>query len=160
MSIKKIAISSCFINKVRYDGETSNNEMINDFFNVMKRNNIKLILVCPEVFGGLPVPRDKSEKQGNKIFSNKGKDLTQYFNDGAEKVLRLLKSENVDMAILKSKSPSCGLGKIYDGTFSGVLIDGNGVTVDLLLKNDIKVYSSYDLDDLSFIEKHFNIKLK
>ncbi len=157
---KKIAVSSCFINNVRYDGENSSNESINNFIEIAKRNDIQLVFVCPEIFGELPVPRDKSERKGEKVFTYKGVDVTNNFVNGANKVLDIIKEENIDIAILKSKSPSCGLGKIYDGNFNGTLISGNGIAVDLLLKNNVKVYSSCDLNDLSFIEKHFNIKLK
>lgn len=159
MSLGKIAVSSCFVNKVRYNGSDSNNEDINRFLKVMKDNNIEVVFVCPELLGGLKVPRESSEKQGDKVVTISGIDITDNFNVGAHKVLEILKRENIDIAILKSKSPSCGKGIIYDGTFSGTLTEGNGVTVELLSKNNIKVYSSDDLGNLDFIKNHFGIDI-
>ncbi len=157
--VKKIIVSSCFINKVRHDAKSSNDESINNFLEIMKMNDIEVIFVCPDVLGGLKIPRDPAEQQSGKVFTSKGRDVTENFNIGASKVLDIIKKHNTDIAILKSKSPSCGKGKVYDGNFNGTLVDGNGITTDFLINNGINVYSSDDLDDLTFIEKHFNIKL-
>ncbi len=159
MLSKKIVVSSCFVNKVRHDAKSSNDETINNFLETMKKNDIEVIFVCPDVLGGLKIPRDPAEQQKGGVFTSKGKDVTENFNVGATKVLNIMKKHNTNIAILKSKSPSCGKGKIYDGNFNGTLIDGDGVTTSFLMKNDINVYSSDDLGDLSFIENHFNIKL-
>lgn len=101
--------------------------------------------VCPEQLGGLLTPREPAEQKGNKVFTKSGKDVTAEFRKGAEEVLRIAKLHNAKEAILKQKSPSCGCGMIYDGTFSGKLIKGDGVTAALLKKNGIKVRTEEEL---------------
>ena len=106
----------------------------------------KAILVCPEQLGGLPTPRLPSEiveKDGvRKVKTTKGEDVTDQFIKGAEETLNIAKMMKIEKAILKSRSPSCGYGKIYDGTFSKTIKDGNGFTADLLEKNGIKIIKS------------------
>ena len=106
----------------------------------------KAILVCPEQLGGLPKPRLPSEiveKDGvRKVKTTKGEDVTDQFIKGAEETLNIAKMMKIEKAILKSRSPSCGYGKIYDGTFSRTIKDGNGFTADLLEKNGIKIIKS------------------
>ena len=135
-------VSACLIGiKCCYDGESKINKKC---FELFKRG--KLIPVCPEQLGGLPTPRAKSEIQKNgKILTKSGKDVTDNFIKGAKETLKLTKLLGVKEAILKSKSPSCGCGKIYDGTFSGKLIKGDGVTVALLKKNEIIVITEAGL---------------
>lgn len=106
----------------------------------------KAIPVCPEVLGGLSIPRVPCEivkdEFGNiKVVNKDGKDLTSQFKEGARKTLDIGKAVEANVAILKSNSPSCGYGKIYDGSFSGKLVKGNGITAELLGKNCIKVYN-------------------
>jgi uncharacterized protein YbbK (DUF523 family) len=107
-----------------------------------------LIPVCPEILGGLPIPREPAEQRGKRVITKSGKDVTKYFERGAKEVLKICKILKIKKAILKQKSPSCGCGKIYDGTFSGRLIEGNGVTTKLLKKNGVKVFSEEDLDSI------------
>ena len=114
-----------------------------------------LIPVCPEQLGGLPTPRLPQQIQGRsgekvldgecKVRNKSGKDVTEQFIRGAEEVLKIARQLNVQEFIGKSKSPSCGCGKTYDGTFSGTLVDGDGVTTALLKKNGIRVISAEDL---------------
>lgn len=109
------------------------------------------IPVCPEQLGGCPTPRLKTEIAGGsgadvldskcRVIREDGRDMTEEFLKGAQEVLKIAKLLNIKKAILKSKSPSCGCGNVYDGTFSGRLIDGNGVTSELLLRNGIEVIS-------------------
>jgi len=109
----------------------------------------RAILVCPEQLGGLPTPRLPAEIVGGsgedvldgrcRIKNKEGNDVTEEFLKGAEEVLKIAKLAGATKAILKSKSPSCGCGKIYDGTFSGKLKPGNGVTAELLKRNGIDV---------------------
>ncbi|MBT3582946.1 DUF523 domain-containing protein [Candidatus Woesearchaeota archaeon] len=101
--------------------------------------------VCPEQLGGLPTPRTPSEQQGDKIISKTGEDVTAQFTEGAQRTLNIAKAKGIEKAIMKQKSPSCGCGKIYDGTFTGTLIDGDGVTTTLLKKNGIEVITEEDL---------------
>ncbi len=97
------------------------------------------IPVCPEQLGGLSTPRVPAERIGNRVIDKELVDVTEQFHKGAIEVLNLIKLTGCKKVILKSKSPSCGCGEIYDGTFTGKLVKGNGVLVDLLLVNGIKV---------------------
>jgi uncharacterized protein YbbK (DUF523 family) len=99
----------------------------------------KAIPLCPEQLGGLPTPRPAAELSEEKVITNTEEDVTKEFLKGAEEVLKIAQMVGAKEAILKSKSPSCGCGKVYDGTFSKTLIDDDGVTVKLLKKNGIKV---------------------
>ena len=107
-----------------------------------------LITICPEVFGGLSTPRNPSDIKGDKVFSNEGLDVTKNFYDGALKALEILKQYNAKYALLKEGSPSCGVHKIYDGTFSGKKIPGFGVTTKMFKELGIKVYSENEIDEL------------
>lgn len=113
-----------------------------------------LIPVCPEQLGGLPTPRENAEIIGDgymvldgrgKVVTCSGKDVTQYFVKGAMETLRIVKLYGIGSAILKQCSPSCGSGKIYDGTFSERLVSGDGVTTALLKRNGVKVFSEEDI---------------
>ena len=130
----------------RYDGKSNENEKV-----IKLVNEGKAIAVCPEQLGGLSTPRTPCEisaEDNNKVISKNGKDCTEYFQCGAKRVLEIAKELGIKKAILKAKSPSCGYGRVYDGTFSGKLIQGNGITTELLLKNDIEVITENDLDNL------------
>lgn len=129
----------------RYDGKNSENKAVMDLI-----KSGKAILMCPEQLGGLPTPRISCEiitqKDGTKkVVSRDNEDFTDNFIRGAEEVLKIAKASGIKKAILKSKSPSCGCGLIYDGTFSGKLIEGNGVTAELLCKNGIEVRTEKDI---------------
>ena len=97
------------------------------------------VAVCPEQLGGLPTPRVPSERLGSSVISRTGTDVTAEFAAGADAALIIARENNCQTAILKARSPSCGKGTIYNGRFTGDLIAGNGVTADLLLRNDISV---------------------
>lgn len=151
-----ILVSACLCGiNCRYDGgNTLNNEILRLF------KEGKVIPVCPEQLGGLETPREPHEiLQGtgktvldgeDKVVSVKGKDSTENFVKGAYETLKIAQSCNAQVAILKSKSPSCGVGVIYDGGFSGNKKDGNGVTAELLIKNGIKVYTEENFNDKNF----------
>ncbi len=108
----------------------------------------KAIPVCPEQLGGLPTPRIPSERKNGKVINKEGIDVTKNFQDGSNEVLKLCKELNIKTCILKSKSPSCGYGEIYDGNFNGTLTEGNGVLTDMLIDNGIEVISSDKIDDM------------
>ncbi len=97
------------------------------------------IPVCPEQMGGLSTPRPPAERIGDKVISKQGIDVTEQYLRGAEEALRVAKLCGATEALLKSKSPMCGSGKVYDGTFSGALKDGDGVFAELLKQHGIKV---------------------
>lgn len=104
-----------------------------------------LIPVCPEQLGGLSTPRESTEIRNNKVFTKSGKEVTENLEKGAQETLKLAKLFNIKQAIFKQKSPSCGCGKIYDGTFSGKIIKGDGIMTALLKKNGIKVIPEEDI---------------
>lgn len=136
-----IIVSACLAGvPCRFDGLSKSYERIKELV-----KNEKTILVCPEQLGGLTTPRVPSEIKGEKVFSKTGTDVTAQFNRGAEITLALAKEYGCKSAILKSRSPSCGKGKVYDGSFSGRLIAGNGFTADLLLKNGIEVLTEEEI---------------
>lgn len=99
------------------------------------------IAVCPEVLGGLPIPREPAERIGNQVITISGKDVTKEYELGAQKTLELCQKYNVTEVILKSKSPSCGLSGIYDGHFNHTVIEGHGLCVEYLLKHGYTVIS-------------------
>ena len=133
--------SACLLGiKCRYDGKSKSDEKVIE----LSKKEV-LIPVCPEQLGGLPTPREPSEQKGNNVITQSGKDVTESFLRGAEEVLKLAKLLNIKEGILKQKSPSCGCGKIYDGTFSKNLIKGDGITTALLKRNGIKVITEENL---------------
>jgi len=99
----------------------------------------RAIMVCPEQLGGLKTPRAPSELKNGRVFTKDGEDVTEAFLRGANEILGICKKYNCKKAILKSYSPSCGCGKIYDGNFNGTLIDGDGVCTALLKEHRIEV---------------------
>lgn len=128
----KILVSKCLLGEnCRYAGDNCKNERVL----ALADEGNQLIGVCPEVLGGLPTPRQPSEIVGDKVISKTGNDVTMEYVSGAQKALEIAKENGVDYCIFKAKSPSCGCGVIYDGTFSGKLIEGNGITVKLFLEN-------------------------
>ena len=133
--------SACLLGvNCRYDGKNALNKKV-----IALAKKETLIPVCPEQLGGLPTPRECCELKGKKAVTKSGKDLTKPFSKGAAETLRIAQSLGVKQAILKQRSPSCGSGKIYDGTFSGKIIKGSGITAALLKKNGIKVVSEEEL---------------
>ena len=112
--------------------------------NKMDTEKYEIVPICPEVLGGLPTPRIPSEIINNKVINQEGTDVTLEYITGANKALQILKDNNIKIAILKAKSPSCGKGEIYDGTFSHTIIEGNGITAKLFLENDILVLNEYN----------------
>ena len=136
-------VSACLAGvKCRYNGSSCDNKQV---IELVKQG--KVILVCPEQLAGLTTPRPPVEIKNNKVFTKDKKDLTRDFQKGAEEALKIVKLYNCKEAILKAKSPSCGCGKIYDGNFTGKLIDGNGVFTKLLKKQGIKTITEEDLQD-------------
>lgn len=134
-------VSACLAGiNCRYDGKSKPCKKV---IELVRKG--KAIPVCPEQLGGLTTPRVPTEQKGNKVITKKGKDFTKEFNKGARESLKIAKLYKCKEAILKSKSPSCGCGEIYDGTFTGKLIKGDGVFTRLLKKNKIKVITEENL---------------
>lgn len=130
-----ILVSACLLGvQCRYDGTGVLSEEIK---HLMEEHT--LIPVCPEIIGGLATPRDPAERIGDRVMTKNGADVTKNYKKGAMETLKLAQLYQCKCAILKERSPSCGCGRIYDGTFSRNLIDGNGMTAELLLENGIEV---------------------
>ncbi len=155
----KILVSSCLLGEdVRYDGGNSSiaynpsfpfsqKEL---FMDILCENDIYSF--CPEVSGGLGIPRVPaeivSEEKPFKVLNKEGKDVTINFLLGAKNTLELCQKEGIEVALLKAKSPSCGNENIYDGSFKGVLKEGQGLSAKLLAQNDIKIFNENQLKQL------------
>lgn len=137
----KIMVSACLLGEnCKYNGGNNFSEKVREF-----TKGHEVILVCPEVMGGLPTPRPPSEIVNGKVMSSKGYSVDEEYRKGAGKALALAKENHVDMVILQSRSPSCGVKEIYDGTFSRTLIKGMGITARLLKENGFKVVDVEEL---------------
>jgi uncharacterized protein YbbK (DUF523 family) len=136
-----IIVSACLAGiQCRYDGAGKPNEIV-----MRLLSEGQAIPVCPEQLGGLPTPREPAEIIGERVLRKDGVDLTEEFTKGAQEGLRLAQMSGAKTAILKARSPSCGCGKIYDGSFSGKLADGNGIFAELCKKNGIEVKTEEEL---------------
>ncbi|MDD2292454.1 MAG: DUF523 domain-containing protein [Aliarcobacter sp.] len=156
----KILVSSCLLGEdVRYDGNNSSIafnpkfsfSLKELFMDILCENEIYSF--CPEVSGGLGIPRTPAEIVKNEkpfiVKDENGLDVTINFLLGAKKALDVCKEENIKVALLKANSPSCGNIKIYDGTFTNNLIDGQGLTARLLKENGIEIFNETQLKELS-----------
>lgn len=127
---KKALISACLLGvNCKYSG---GNNKLSDALIAALNDKFALIPVCPESYGGLPGPRQPSERVGDRVLAKDGTDVTAQFERGAQATLTIAKALGAQLAILKERSPSCGSGKIYDGTFSGALVAGYGIAAELL----------------------------
>lgn len=145
--MKKILVSQCLYggDPVRYDGKS---KAETDIRFLKWKDEGRLVPVCPEVFGGLPIPRADAQRQGERVITRAGCDVTKEYLKGAEEAVRLAREYGVICALMKEKSPSCGSNRIYDGSFTGNLTDGQGLAVELLRNAGIKVFSEEQLDDV------------
>ena len=139
--MEKILVSACLLGiNCKYDGSNNKNEKVLEYI-----KDKEVIPICPEIMGGLPTPRVPSERVGDKVLTSENSDVTNNFIKGANETLYLAKMFNIKKALLKAKSPSCGNGVIYDGTFSHNKIAGYGVTAELLKENEIEIITEDDL---------------
>ncbi len=137
----KILVSDCLLGKnCRYDGGTQKNDKV-----LALCEKHTLIGCCCEQLGGLPTPRVPGEIVGDLVLSKEGKNLTENYLKGGQAVLKIAKENNVDYCIFKQNSPSCGCGRIYDGTFSGNKIIGDGTTTKIMKNAGYKVITEEDL---------------
>ena len=140
----RILVSACLMGVgCRYDGKSNQLPQLEQ---LMKQHTC--IPVCPEIFGGLPTPRVPAERQGSKIMTQDGQDVTQQFVRGTAEVLRLADLYHCKAALLKERSPSCGCGQIYDGTFTKTLTEGDGLTAEMLKRKGIAVYGESQIGEL------------
>ena len=142
--MEKILVSACLLGiPCRYDGKSMPNEKV-----MALKEKYTLIPVCPEIYGGLPTPRTPSERVGDFVLMKDGKDVTENYNRGADATLKIAELNGAKIAILKAKSPSCGKGMIYDGTFGGTLTACDGVTVEKLTRVGITVLTENEIDKI------------
>jgi uncharacterized protein YbbK (DUF523 family) len=145
-----LLVSACLVGiPCRYDGDSCPDDQLQALV-----TQGKVLPLCPEVLGGLPTPRPPAEIQGGdgddvldgraRVVNIEGKDVTTEFLAGAQKALHIAQRWGIKEAVLKARSPSCGMGQIYDGSFSGRLVEGDGVTTALLKREGIAVKTEED----------------
>ena len=137
----RVLVSACLLGvSCRYDGQHKEYPLMDE---LCRRHEV--VPVCPEIFGGLPTPRVPAERQGQRVVTKTGGDVTAEYRRGAEEAVRLGKTLGCTVAVLKERSPSCGSGEIYDGTFTGTLTNGFGVAAERLTAAGIRVIGESEL---------------
>lgn len=160
----RLLISACLLGQpVRYDGAGKG---MADGWQEKLASSFSLLPVCPEVAGGLPIPRAAAEIRGQhgaavwlgqaRVIDSHGEDVSAAFRDGAQKALQLAREHDCQLALLKANSPSCGNTQIYSGDFDGRLREGSGVCASLLAQHDIRVFNENELDSLLALAKDSN----
>lgn len=140
----RVMVSLCLLGaRCRYDGRDNAVEGMEELF-----ERCEIVPVCPEQLGGLSTPRTPSERLDDRVITRDGADVTDAFCRGAEEAVRLANRFGVRYALLKARSPSCGSGMIYDGSFTGCLVPGDGVTAQALRRMGITLYDEGKLDSL------------
>lgn len=140
---QRVLVSACLLGvHCRYNGQ---GVLEADVKGLM--DEAELIPVCPEVIGGLATPRSPSERRGNRVVTVDGQDVTEQYRKGALEALHLAELFECTCAVLKERSPSCGSGSIYDGSHTGTLTDGNGMTAEYLLDAGIPVFGESEISE-------------
>lgn len=140
----RLLVSACLLGcRCRYDGASREHPLAKG---LAERHT--LVPVCPEQLGGLSTPRPPAERRDGLVVTRDGADVTEQYRRGAEEALRLCRGLGCEAAVLKERSPSCGCGEIYDGTFSGALTAGDGVTAELLRSGGVPVCGESQMEEL------------
>lgn len=138
-----ILVSACLLGEnCKYNGGNNRNERVLRYV-----QGHEVIPVCPEVLGGLPCPRKPVEWVGERVLTRDGDDCTENFRIGVQRALETIADQQVDLAILQSRSPTCGVKQIYDGTFSGMRIDGQGALAKALAARGIPLMDAEDVPE-------------
>lgn len=138
-----IIVSKCLLGvNCKYSGGNNYSQKV-----IHHLKDKEYMALCPEQLGGLPTPRISCERCGGYILNKDGEDKTKEFTDGVEACLKMIQEKEIDYALLQKRSPSCGKGFIYDGTFTGTLTKGNGLLTEKLLELGIKVYHEDEIDE-------------
>ena len=138
----RILVSACLLGVAcRYDRQSKAYPLMDELC-----HRHEVVPVCPEIMGGLPTPRVPAERQGERVVTRDGGDVTAQYLRGAEEVARLARKLGCTVAVLKERSPSCGSGEIYDGTFTGTLTNGFGVAGEALRQVGIRVLGESQLE--------------
>ena len=139
----KIAVSACLLgHNCKYNGGNNRSQKVLHFI-----EGHEVIPICPEVAGGLPIPRIPVELQNGRAINANGEDVTEFFQAGTEKTMARLAGEHIDLAILQPRSPSCGCKQIYNGTFSKTLIDGKGMFAQALAEAGIPMMDATEIPE-------------
>lgn len=147
--MEAILVSACLLGvPCRYDGDRKPSKLVQQL-----EKQYRLIPVCPEVMGGLPVPRVPAEIQGDRVITKDGRNVTDAYHLGAAKALEYAEKYSCCYGVLKARSPSCGCGSIHNGRFDGGLCEGDGMTVRLLKKHGICVITEEDVSQLEALMK-------
>ncbi len=137
----KVMVSACLMGRdCKYNGGNNYSPKLAEYL-----KDKEIIEVCPEVLAGFPIPRPRIERVHGRVFNELGEDVHDVCFVGVQKAVDLAKAEKIDLAILQSRSPSCGVNEIYDGTFSGVRIPGQGLFAEELTKAGFRVFDVEDL---------------
>ena len=141
---EKLLISACLLGEnCRYSGG-NNYEPLTGALG----ERFELVPVCPERLGGLTSPREPAERVGERVLSRTGEDWTAAFYLGAERTLEIARREGISQAVLKERSPSCGCGAVYDGTFTGTVVPGDGVAAELLKRHGVHIRGESQIEEL------------
>lgn len=139
-----ILVSACLLGEnCKYNGGNNRSERVLRFV-----EGHEIIPVCPEMLGGLPCPRKPVEWVGERVLTRDGEDCTENFRLGVQRAMDSIADKHIDLAILQSRSPTCGVKQIYDGTFSGVRIDGQGALARALKERGIPLMDAEDVPEL------------
>ena len=140
----KVMVSACLLGEnCKYNGGNNKNEKL-----LTLLSGHEIIPICPEVFGGLPVPRVPAEIRDGKVINRNGEDVSDAFRTGAQRTLEIAQQMKPDMIILQSRSPSCGVKEVYDGTFSGTLVPGQGVFAALAQQAGFRVADIEEVESI------------
>jgi uncharacterized protein YbbK (DUF523 family) len=145
----RVLVSACLLGEpVRYNGE-----IIHVEHPVLARwqREGRVVAVCPEVESGFGVPRPPAEIRGGAVVNPAGLDLTVQFHAGGERALALARGHGAQIAVLKERSPSCGVRLVHDGSFSGRVVAGSGITAALLRENGVAVFNENEIDQADFL---------
>lgn len=149
--MKKILASACLCGEpCRYDGKAATCQ--DPLFQKWLKEG-RIVPVCPEVLGGLEIPRGACQRRANQVFDEDGRNVTKAFFEGGEATLALAREIEIEFCIFKQRSPSCGTNIIYDGTFSGTKIAGQGVTTEILRNAGYLVFGEDEMDEIIKMEE-------
>ena len=139
--MKKIVVSACLLGtNCKYNGGNNYSEKVAEFI-----RDREVIQVCPEVLAGLGTPRTPIEICSDRVMDRTGNDVTAPLTAAVEQILKTIAPEDIDCVILKSRSPTCGVKQVYDGSFSGTLVDGAGILTQALIRGGYRVIDAEDL---------------
>lgn len=140
----RILVSACLLGvKCRYDGK----EKLNEAVAALAKTH-ELVPFCPEIYGGLPTPRDPAEIRGERVYTCNGRDVTAEYEKGAEMALKVAQMLKCDCALLQDRSPSCGIGTVHNGLFDGGLVDGDGKTAELMRRHGIRLVRASQVSEI------------